>query len=114
MKIVIATDSYKGSLTSIQAANHIENGLLKVFPKAQITKIPIADGGEGADDILNHGIHSIANITEGPVTLEECIRDADKLLERSAFRLGFTLRAGLNLAKTLGSANEASFNESSY
>ncbi|MGD9818434.1 MAG: glycerate kinase [Desulfomonilaceae bacterium] len=70
--------------------------------------------GEGADDILNHGIHAITNITEGPVTLEECIQNADKLLERSAFRLGLTLRAGVNLAKALGIANETSFNESPY
>lgn len=47
MKIVIAPDSFKESLTAIQAAAAIENGLRRVLPTAQFVKIPMADGGEG-------------------------------------------------------------------
>ena len=47
MKIVIATDSFKGNLTSLQAANAIEQGVRRVLPKAVCRKIPVADGGEG-------------------------------------------------------------------
>ena len=46
-KIVIATDSFKGSLTSGQVAESVEKGILRVFPQCEIQKVFIADGGEG-------------------------------------------------------------------
>jgi len=50
MKIIISPDSFKGSMTTLDAANQIEAGIKAVFPKAQIWKIPMADGGEGTVD----------------------------------------------------------------
>jgi glycerate kinase len=50
MKIVIAPDSFKGSNSSIRVATLIEKGVRKVYPEAEIVKIPIADGGEGTVD----------------------------------------------------------------
>jgi glycerate kinase len=47
MKIVIAPDSYKESLSALEVATQIELGWLEVFPEAQCLKIPMADGGEG-------------------------------------------------------------------
>lgn len=47
LKIGIAPDSFKGTLTSLQAANRIEKGLRKAIPDILIVKIPVADGGEG-------------------------------------------------------------------
>jgi len=47
MKIVVAPDSFKGSVSALQAAYAIEQGLRRVFPTAVIEKIPMADGGEG-------------------------------------------------------------------
>ena len=47
MKIVVAPDSFKGSVSALQAACALEQGLLRVFPDAVIDKIPMADGGEG-------------------------------------------------------------------
>lgn len=55
MKIVIAPDSFKGSNTSIEVADCIEQGALRVFPDAQIVKLPIADGGEGTVEALVAG-----------------------------------------------------------
>jgi len=52
MKIVIAPDSYKGTNSSWRVASLIEKGILKVVPDAQITKIPVADGGEGTVDAI--------------------------------------------------------------
>lgn len=52
MKIVIATDSYKESLTSIEVANAIESGFKTVYPYAKYLKIPVADGGEGTVNAL--------------------------------------------------------------
>ncbi|GJI93801.1 glycerate kinase [Duganella caerulea] len=47
MKIVIAPDSFKESLTAMAVANEIEAGFREFFPDAQYVKLPVADGGEG-------------------------------------------------------------------
>ncbi|MCX8956846.1 glycerate kinase [Erwinia psidii] len=47
MKIVIAPDSYKESLTAQQVATQIELGFRDIFPDADYVRIPVADGGEG-------------------------------------------------------------------
>ncbi len=47
MNIVIATDSFKGCCTTLEAAAEFKRGILRVFPNACINIIPIADGGEG-------------------------------------------------------------------
>ena len=52
MKILIAPDSFKETLTASEAANAIEEGFLGIFPDANILKLPIADGGEGTVDVL--------------------------------------------------------------
>lgn len=54
MRIVIAPDKFKGSLTSARAAEAIRRGFAAVFPDAEIRALPIADGGEGtAESICN-------------------------------------------------------------
>ncbi len=52
MKIVIAPDSFKGSLTARQAANAIADGIKRVIPNAELLLIPMADGGEGTTQTL--------------------------------------------------------------
>ena len=47
MRVVIAPDSFKGSISARQVAQAIERGVMAVFPEAQVLKVPIADGGEG-------------------------------------------------------------------
>jgi glycerate kinase len=47
MKIVIAPDSFKESLSALQVASAIEAGFRDVFPAAEYVKVPVADGGEG-------------------------------------------------------------------
>jgi glycerate kinase len=47
VKIVIAPDSYKESLTALEVATEIEAGFREVFPDAEYVKLPMADGGEG-------------------------------------------------------------------
>lgn len=51
-KIVIASDSFKGSLSSIDVANSAEKGILSVYPHCKVTKINVADGGEGTVDAI--------------------------------------------------------------
>lgn len=45
MKIVIAPDSYKESLSALEVATQIEKGFREVFPDADYVKLPVADGG---------------------------------------------------------------------
>jgi glycerate kinase len=52
MKIVIASDSFKGSLASIEVARSVEMGILDVFPSCDVVKVAVADGGEGTMDAL--------------------------------------------------------------
>lgn len=52
MRIVVAPDSYKGSVSALGVAEAMERGVLKVFPTAEVRKVPIADGGEGTVEAL--------------------------------------------------------------
>ncbi|MCF6223822.1 MAG: glycerate kinase [Flavobacteriaceae bacterium] len=52
MKIIVAPDSFKESLSAKAVASAISKGILKVLPKAEIMQIPISDGGEGLLDAL--------------------------------------------------------------
>src|SRR5690625_425240 len=52
MNIVVAPDSYKGSLTALQAAEIIQSAILEVDQSSQVSVMPMADGGEGTLDCL--------------------------------------------------------------
>ena len=52
MRVVVAPDSYKGSVSAVGVAAALERGVLRVFPQAEVRKIPIADGGEGTVEAL--------------------------------------------------------------
>lgn len=54
-KILVAVDSFKGSMTSIEAGKAIENGIKAVLPDACIRVRPVADGGEGTTETLIYG-----------------------------------------------------------
>ncbi|MCK6407753.1 glycerate kinase [Thauera sp.] len=52
MKIVIAPDSYKESLSALEVAQAVEAGFRQVFPAADYVLVPVADGGEGTVDAM--------------------------------------------------------------
>ncbi|POT54952.1 glycerate 2-kinase [Citrobacter amalonaticus] len=52
MKIVIAPDSYKESLSATEVARAIEKGFREIFPDAQYVSVPVADGGEGTVEAM--------------------------------------------------------------
>ncbi|BBS38514.1 glycerate kinase [Enterobacter sp. LM3] len=52
MKIVIAPDSYKESLSAPEVATAIERGFREIFPSAHYVKLPVADGGEGTVEAM--------------------------------------------------------------
>lgn len=69
MKIIIAIDSFKGSLSSLEAGDIAAQAALDIFPAADIQRFPIADGGEGTVDALTSGLGgSIQNVVvTGPL-----------------------------------------------
>ena len=69
MKIVIAPDSYKESLSATEVAQAIEQGFREIFPDAQYISVPVADGGEGTVETLitaTQGVRHSALVT-GPL-----------------------------------------------
>jgi glycerate kinase len=52
MKVLIAVDKFKGSLTAQQASEAIRDGILIKYPGAQFELVPMADGGEGTSELL--------------------------------------------------------------
>ena len=75
MKIVIATDSLKGSLTSLEAGQAIKQGIHRAIPDAEVSVRPIADGGEGTVEALVLGMNGkeVTVTVTGPLgTPVEC------------------------------------------
>ena len=69
MKIIVAPNSFKGSLSATQAAKAIARGVREVFPDGEVVEIPIADGGEGTVEALvsaNKGRYEWVDV-EGPL-----------------------------------------------
>lgn len=64
MKVLIAIDSLKGSLTSLQAGQAAAEGIKRVYPDAETDILPIADGGEGTVDALVLGMNGRKEIIE--------------------------------------------------
>ncbi|AYN68229.1 glycerate kinase [Euzebyella marina] len=56
MKFVIAPDKYKDSLTGFEFCNCVEKGIRQVLNDAEIVKMPLADGGDGTIDVVQHYI----------------------------------------------------------
>ena len=57
MKIVVAIDSLKGSLSSLEAGSAISEGIHRVFSDADVIVRPLADGGEGTVNALTYGMN---------------------------------------------------------
>ena len=57
MEIVAAIDSFKGSMTSVQAGKAAAKGIHKVDPEAKVHVRPLADGGEGTVEALVSGMN---------------------------------------------------------
>lgn len=69
MKVTVAIDSFKGSLTSIEAGLAVKEGILSAHSDAEVLVCPLADGGEGTTDALIEGLHGerISLTVAGPL-----------------------------------------------
>ncbi|HQV83522.1 MAG TPA: glycerate kinase [Ornithinibacter sp.] len=79
-RVVVASDSFKGSLTSLEVGDAVRLGLLDVAPHAEVVVVPVADGGEGTvAAALAAGWHAVPVAVHGPtglsVTATVAVRD---------------------------------------
>lgn len=95
MKVVVAMDSFKGSLDSMELAKIAENGIKKVYKDAVVEKVPVADGGEGTVEALVSGTGGkrVKVLVNGPLM--------DKI-EAEYGILGDGRRAVIEMAKASG------------
>ena len=68
-RVLVAPDSFKGSLSAVQAASAMERGVLTAWPGSLVEKIPIADGGEGTVEamVMATGGHFENRTVRGPL-----------------------------------------------
>ncbi len=98
MRILVAPDSFKGSLSARQAADAIAAGIRQSIPHAEIVTLPMADGGEGTVDVLldNLGGSKIPIQVHGPLGegVEACfgvLADGETGVMEMASASGLTL-----------------------
>lgn len=98
MKIVVAIDSFKGSLTSLQAGNAVKDAILQADPHSQVVVKPLADGGEGTVEALASGFRSqlielpVNGPLGQPVVAKYCIlQDTNTAVMEMAAASGLTL-----------------------
>ena len=95
MKIVIAPDSFKGSLTATEAADAIEIGFRAVYPDAEYVKVPMADGGEGT-------VQSLVDATSGTIINQSVIGPMGDMVPGFFGILGCSRTAVVEMAAASG------------
>ncbi|RPI00415.1 MAG: glycerate kinase, partial [Calditrichaeota bacterium] len=64
MKIILAPDSFKESLSAMEVCRAMAIGIQRVAPDAEIIELPLADGGEGTIQALIHATHGSMNTVQ--------------------------------------------------
>ncbi|MEE8531078.1 MAG: glycerate kinase [Hyphomicrobium sp.] len=95
MKIVIAPDSFKENLTSLEVASEIETGLKRVWPDAEYVKVPMADGGEGT-------VQSLVDATGGQIITCDVTGPLGDKVQASYGLLGDATIAVIEMAEASG------------
>ncbi|MCF7506779.1 glycerate kinase [Vibrio sp. L3-7] len=106
MKIVIAPDSFKESLSAVSVAACIEKGFREIFPDAEYVTLPLADGGEGTVDVLLQGLvgekrHSQVEGPLGqPVNAEWAMLEPSDQNPKKTALIEIAAASGLDLLKS--------------
>ena len=95
MKIVIAPDSFKETLSAFEVASTIESSFQNVFPEAEIIKIPIADGGEGT-------VEAMVRATDGSFEFSEVEGPMGNITSAKWGMLGNSKTAVIEIAEACG------------
>ena len=76
MKIVLAPNAFKGSMSAMQAALAMEQGVRAAFPGAEVCKVPVADGGDGLAEVLIDALNGEARVFTVRGPLDEPVQAA--------------------------------------
>ena len=92
-------DSFKGSLSSIEAGNAVCSGILRVYPEAKINVLPLADGGEGTVEALTLGLGGELQSIEvtGPIAGQKVAARYGILRDKKTAIIEMAAAAGLTL-----------------
>ena len=99
MKIMIASDSYKGSLSSLEVAQNIQKGVLEVFPDSEFEVLAMADGGEGTVEALMDSLHGTYQQIECMNPLYEKINATYGIFHDNCAIIEMASASGLPLVK---------------
>ena len=95
MNIIVAPDSFKGSLTALEAADAIVQGVRDVLPDAEIVSIPLADGGEGT-------VEALVRATEGKIAKAKVTGPMGEPVEAQFGLLGDDVTGVVEMAQAAG------------
>ncbi|KJL47834.1 Glycerate 2-kinase [Microbacterium hydrocarbonoxydans] len=89
MRVVIASDKFKGSATGAEVAASLGDGIRSVIPDALIETVPVADGGEGTvEAAIASGFEAVtarvAGPTGAPLEARFAVRGAEAIIEMAA------------------------------
>ena len=98
MKVIVAIDSFKGSLTSLEAGAAAREGILSAAPEADVKIFPLADGGEGTCRAIIAGLGGVLKVVEvtGPLG-EKISAEFGEVLEKKLAVIEMANAAGLPL-----------------
>lgn len=101
MKIVVALDKFKGSLTASCACDIVRNALLSVRPELRVVTKPMADGGDGTDEVLltTLGGEWITLPVMGPLSEMSCTARYTWLPKEATAVIAMANASGLALLK---------------
>lgn len=99
MKVLIAIDSFKGSLTSVEAGTAAAEGIKRVYPYAVTEVLPVADGGEGTVDALVQGMKGRKEITAVTDPLGRKISCAYGIIDEGTAVIEMSAAAGITLLR---------------
>ena len=101
MKVTIAIDSFKGSLSTTEAALAIANGIKRVFPDAETNICPLADGGEGTVEALISSLGGNLHEVEVTGPLGKSVKAAYGIIpDRRLAVIEMSSAAGITLIKS--------------
>lgn len=100
MKVVVAMDSFKGSLGSLEAADAAAVGIQKALPDSEVVRKPIADGGEGFLDVLTEALEGERRTRRVTAPLGDCVECTYGIVRaRKMAVIEMARAAGLTLVK---------------
>ncbi len=97
MKVVIAPQSFKGSISALDAARAMEQGVKRVFPDTETVLAPVADGGDGT-------LETLVEATEGDIRSAKVTGPTGEPVEAEWGALGDGETAMIEMARTSGLA----------